>query len=96
MAAKAVMLGTLENDVATSVAILDRLPADERADWLERLDRGTYRFELGAGLARRSDALTDQGAEIAAKIRQAVGRAFPDNGSVDPRRWQASAGPSDA
>lgn len=29
--ARTVMLGNLENDVATSVAILDRLPASERA-----------------------------------------------------------------
>lgn len=29
--ARTVMLGNLENDVATSVAILDRLPAQERA-----------------------------------------------------------------
>ena len=76
MAAKAVMLNTLENDVATSVAIFDRLPASERADWLKRLDRGTYRFELGAGLPG-IDTLTDQGAGIAAKIRQAVDPRFP-------------------
>ncbi|KYO10380.1 hypothetical protein ABF67_0208320 [Enterobacter hormaechei subsp. steigerwaltii] len=31
--ARTVMLGNLENDVATSVAILDRLPAKERPDW---------------------------------------------------------------
>jgi hypothetical protein len=34
--ARTVMLGNLENDVATSVAILDRLPASERAAWLPR------------------------------------------------------------
>ena len=43
MSAKAVMLGTLETDVATSIAILDRLPANERPDWLERLSRGSWR-----------------------------------------------------
>ncbi|MBR7358833.1 two-component sensor histidine kinase, partial [Klebsiella pneumoniae] len=32
--ARTVMLGNLEYDVATSVAILDRLPASERAAWL--------------------------------------------------------------
>ena len=30
--ARTVMLGNLENDVATSVAILDRLPAKERPE----------------------------------------------------------------
>ncbi|MCS2170029.1 ATP-binding protein [Scandinavium sp. TWS1a] len=44
-----VMLGNLEYDVATSVAILDRLPAQERAAWLPKLARGNYRYLLGAG-----------------------------------------------
>ena len=47
--ARTVMLGNLENDVATSVAILDRLPASERAAWLPRLERGNYRYILGPG-----------------------------------------------
>jgi hypothetical protein len=47
--ARTVMLGNLEYDVATSVAILDRLPATERAAWLPRLERGNYRYILGAG-----------------------------------------------
>jgi hypothetical protein len=48
--AKAVMLGTLESDVATSIAVIDRLPASERADWLDRLSRANYRLVLGPGL----------------------------------------------
>ena len=47
--ARTVMLGNLEYDVATSVAILDRLPANERRQWLDRLDRGNYRYLLGPG-----------------------------------------------
>ncbi|MEH6433781.1 ATP-binding protein [Massilia sp. DD77] len=43
------MLNFLEQDVASSVALLDRLPAAERADWLPRLARRTYRFTLGPG-----------------------------------------------
>lgn len=76
MAATAVMLGTLENDVATSIAILDRLPADERAQWVDRLDRGTYRFVLGTGLPGVPD-LTARGATIAARIQDAVGEHYP-------------------
>ncbi|MCS4245782.1 ATP-binding protein [Pseudomonas sp. BIGb0164] len=49
ISARTVMLGNLENDVATSVAILDRLPANERASWLPRLDRQNYRYLLNAG-----------------------------------------------
>lgn len=47
--ARSVMLGNLEQDVATSVAILNRLPAGERAEWLPRLTRGNYRYLLGPG-----------------------------------------------
>ncbi|MEK1886346.1 MAG: HAMP domain-containing sensor histidine kinase [Phyllobacterium sp.] len=76
MATRSVMLNTLENDVATSIAILDRLPAHERADWLDRLDRGTYRFELGPGLPGVPD-MSRRGAEIAQKIEEAGGQRFP-------------------
>ena len=72
MSAKAVMLDTLERDVATSIAILDRLPAAERASWLPRLDRGGHRYELGSGLSG-VPGLTERGAAIAAKISAAVG-----------------------
>jgi signal transduction histidine kinase len=43
------MLGNLERDVSSSVAILDRLPADERPAWLDRLARRNYRYLLDAG-----------------------------------------------
>ncbi|CAN7436538.1 HAMP domain-containing sensor histidine kinase [Rhizobium sp. LjRoot258] len=75
-AAKSVMFNTLENDVATSIAILDRLPADERADWLDRLDRGSYRFVLGPGLPG-SPALDARSAEITSKVRAAIGAKYP-------------------
>lgn len=76
MSAKAVMLGTLERDVATSIAVLDRLPAAERGAWLERLGRGNYRFVLGPGLAGIADN-SGRGTEIAARIADAVGHRFP-------------------
>jgi len=47
-----VMLGNLQDDVSTSVAILDRLPASERAQWLPRLDRDNYHYVLGPGELR--------------------------------------------
>ncbi len=76
MATKTVMLGTLENDVATSIAILDRLPANERPDWLARLNRGTYRYVLGPGLPGVPD-LSERAQEIAGRIRDAGGQRFP-------------------
>jgi len=75
-AARSVMFNTLENDVSTSIAILDRLPPDERADWLDRLDRGSYRFVLGPGLPG-NPALDARGTEFAAKVRVAIGPKFP-------------------
>ena len=91
MSARTVMLNTLENDVATSVAIFDRLPANERANWLERLDRGTYNYVLGPGL--QGDAkLTDQGAAIAARIEDGIGQRFPikfESIAGDGKRLQA-------
>jgi signal transduction histidine kinase len=76
MSAKAVMLGTLESDLATSIAVLDRLPANERAEWLDRLSRGSYRLVLGPGLPGVPD-LSGRGAEIADRIGQAAGNKFP-------------------
>lgn len=75
MSAKAVMLGTLESDVATSIAILDRLPANERPDWLERLSRGSYRFVLGPGDPGVPD-LSARATEIAGRIEEAAGHKF--------------------
>ena len=67
MSAKAIMLGTLESDVATSIAVLDRLPANERAGFVDWLSRGNYNFELGPGLPGVPDTSV-RSAEIAAKI----------------------------
>ena len=55
-----VMLGTLESDLATSIAVLDRLPANERPDWLDRLSRGNYRLVLGPGLPGVPDTSNPQ------------------------------------
>lgn len=46
---RSTMLGNMENDVSTSIAILDRLPAEERPQWLKRLDRQNYRYLLNKG-----------------------------------------------
>ncbi|MED5620437.1 ATP-binding protein [Ideonella sp. BN130291] len=43
---RSMMLGYLGRDVAASVAMLDRLPRDERAAWLPRLARANYRYAL--------------------------------------------------
>ncbi|NHZ99479.1 HAMP domain-containing protein [Massilia sp. CCM 8734] len=45
------MIDYVEVDLRTAVALLERLPHDERAAWLPRLERGGYRYALGAGQA---------------------------------------------
>lgn len=47
--AKTLMLSNFERDVATAVAVLERLPAAERAAWLPRLQRPNYRYQLDEG-----------------------------------------------
>jgi len=48
--ARNMMLGNLETDVSTAVALLDRLPADERERWLPMVQRPNYRYRLDAGM----------------------------------------------
>jgi signal transduction histidine kinase len=43
----AMMMAYLAKDVASSVAILDRLPAAERPSWLTKIERRNYRYILG-------------------------------------------------
>jgi signal transduction histidine kinase len=47
MALRELMMIGIERDIASSVAILDRLPAAERPGWLDRLERRNYHFVLG-------------------------------------------------
>ncbi|XAH25846.1 ATP-binding protein [Xylophilus sp. GW821-FHT01B05] len=47
---KSMMLAYLGRDVASAVAILDRVPPAERPAWLPRLARQNYRYALGAAL----------------------------------------------
>jgi signal transduction histidine kinase len=49
-AARGMMVSYLAADVASSVAMLDRLPPSERAGWLPRLQRANYRLSLEAGV----------------------------------------------
>jgi signal transduction histidine kinase len=60
MALRELMMIGVERDIASSVAILDRLPAAEREQWLGRLERRNYRFLLSAEIGDAhppSDAL---------------------------------------
>ena len=76
ISARTAMLGNLENDVSTSVAILDRLPADERASWLPRINRQNYRYLLDAG--EPGEPMAGKDMPIAAtSISDALGEHYP-------------------
>jgi signal transduction histidine kinase len=45
---RGMMLHFASRDIGSSVAILDRLPAAERPQWLDKLARRTYRYRLEA------------------------------------------------
>ncbi|WP_367085039.1 ATP-binding protein [Pseudomonas sp. HOU2] len=74
--ARSTMLSNMQNDVSTSIAILDRLPAQERLAWLPRLARTNYDYRLDNG---------DPGAPLdaeevpvaATSISSAIGGAHP-------------------
>ncbi|VVO18245.1 ATP-binding protein [Pseudomonas fluorescens] len=72
--AKNTMLGNLETDVSTSIAILDRLPAEERASWLKQLERRNYRYLLDEG----SPGMPMSDTPIAVtSIKDAIGMDYP-------------------
>ncbi|MFB4390609.1 MULTISPECIES: sensor histidine kinase [unclassified Pseudomonas] len=75
ISSRTMMLSNLEMDVATSVAILDRLPAAERAAWLPRLERRNYRYRLDSGL--QGEAMPTANPPMAAEsIVEAIGQDY--------------------
>ncbi|MGE0968762.1 ATP-binding protein (plasmid) [Klebsiella sp. WOUb02] len=80
---KAMMMDNLEYDVATSIAILDRLPVAERVAWTARLDRSNHHYLLHAspsGKPVQSKRLQD----TAAALTRVLGGRYPLSFSVDP------------
>jgi signal transduction histidine kinase len=47
-ATREMMMTNIERDIASSIAIIDRLPPAERPSWFPRLERRNYRFEFGS------------------------------------------------
>ncbi|KHK66761.1 ATP-binding protein [Pseudomonas frederiksbergensis] len=73
--AKNTMLGNLETDVSTSVAILDRLPAAERPAWLPKLARRNYGYVLDEG--QPGTPMLPNNAPISvSSIQQALGETY--------------------
>ncbi|SAK88012.1 integral membrane sensor signal transduction histidine kinase [Caballeronia calidae] len=74
-----VMMGYVEREVASSVALLDHLPPDERAAWLPRLARRSYMFILGPGITDESGAPPDAALSerFARSIGEGIGKKYP-------------------
>lgn len=73
MATRAMMASYLARDVASAVAILERVPAAERPAWLPRLERRNYHFVLDTlPLGPASHAPMAQ--QLSAVVSQALGR----------------------
>nr|WP_229505095.1 ATP-binding protein [Massilia mucilaginosa] len=84
------MIDYVEVDLRTAVALLDRLPHDERAAWLPRLQRGGYRYALGAGEAG-PPVTAPHSLRLLASVRRALtpGHAFNANALAgDAERFQ--------
>ena len=74
--AKNTMLGNLQTDVSTSIAILDRLPAEERPAWLERLARKNYGYLLSEGEPGTPIEVGDVPVAVTS-ITEAIGERYP-------------------
>jgi signal transduction histidine kinase len=70
------MISNIQREIASAVALLDRVPAAERPDWVPRLARRNYGFILGPGV---SGEPPDQklSAEIGTAIEQSIGQRYP-------------------
>ncbi|RDZ27285.1 sensor histidine kinase [Lysobacter silvisoli] len=85
MATRSMMLSGLEQDIQVSVALLEHLPAAERAQWLPRLERRTYRY-----LLRPAQAGTPLDGDRARQVAGLVDDALQHRYSLRPRAVSAS------
>lgn len=73
---KTAMLGNFEHDTATSIAILDRLPAAERPEWTKRLQRRNYDYLLREHDPGIPLASNDLAATAAQSLQVSLGRNY--------------------
>lgn len=89
-AATSMLASNLEQDVTVAVAILDRVEASERAQWLPRLRRRTFHYLLGPG-QNGGPLASDTAREFAARVGAALGPRYPVSAnavSAEPERFQ--------
>lgn len=74
-AARSMMANYLARDTASSVAILERVPPEERAAWLPKLERRNYRFVLGTPLPPKVSELP-LAQQLSGAVGQLLGPAY--------------------
>ncbi|CAN5839040.1 sensor histidine kinase [soil metagenome] len=87
----AMMFAYLAKDVASSIAILERLPAEEREEWVPKLNRRNYRYIVDDVLVDRAPA-TAAAQSIATMISRELGpkyvlRATAPSNASDPLQF---------
>jgi signal transduction histidine kinase len=75
------MISYLSKDVATSIAILDRVPANERRQWLGRIDRPNYHFILDVPTAGTVDD-SPLARQVTAALANALGPGYVINATT--------------
>jgi signal transduction histidine kinase len=70
------MLDNLQMDLSTTVMLIDRLPAAERASWLPLLERRNYRYRLDEGLPGIPMDMNEAPMAVPS-IERAIGAHFP-------------------
>ena len=73
---KTAMLGNFEHDTATSIAILERLPAAEREEWTKRLQRRNYDYLLREHDPGVPLVSNDLAATAAQSLQTSLGRDY--------------------
>lgn len=68
---RSMMLAYMGRDIASSVAILDRVPPAERAAWLPRIARQDYRYILASAASLQTSAPKDE-SDLARVVRESV------------------------
>lgn len=89
-ATRSMMLSNLDEDVSVSVALLERLSPAERAKWLPRLERRTYRYLLRPAQPGTS-LVSDRSRQVTATIDNALRHRYalrPRAVSSAPERYE--------